>query len=204
MRLDATVGLASGWLEERGEARIEPRVGRRRQEAGKRQLTMAESDVKIVPSPRRTVNLQLGENRVPDTSAAELKALETEHQHGAVRSGMMVLSRPRVLTTGEFHDQRHHRSSQRRVRRIASLAARICPRDGQAAAIQWYSQGLISQGKAAEIAGLDRTDFLFALAHAKVDAFQVTPEELKEEVELALQARRERLASDLPDASGAP
>ncbi len=58
-----------------------------------------------------------------------------------------------------------------------------------AAAIQWYSQGLISQGKAAEIAGLDRTDFLFALAHAKVDAFQVTPEELKEEVELGLQAR---------------
>ena len=67
----------------------------------------------------------------------------------------------------------------------------------QAAAIQWYSQGLISQGKAAEIAGLDRTDFLFALAHAKVDAFQVTPEELKKEVELALQARRERLAAHL-------
>ena len=74
----------------------------------------------------------------------------------------------------------------------------------QAAAIQWYSQGLISQGKAAEIAGLDRTDFLFALARAKVDAFQVTPEELKEEVELALQARRERLAAHLPDASGTP
>ena len=30
----------------------------------------------------------------------------------------------------------------------------------QAAAIQWYSQGLISQGKAAEIAGLRRTEFL--------------------------------------------
>ena len=60
----------------------------------------------------------------------------------------------------------------------------------QAAAIQWYSQGLISQGKAAEIAGLDRTDFLFALAHAKVDAFQVTSEELKEEVELGLQVGR--------------
>jgi predicted HTH domain antitoxin len=74
----------------------------------------------------------------------------------------------------------------------------------QAAAIHWYSQGLISQGKAAEIAGLDRTDFLFALAHAKVDAFQVTAEELKEEVELGLQARRERLAAHLPDASRAP
>ena len=32
----------------------------------------------------------------------------------------------------------------------------------QAVAIQWYSQGLISQGKAAEIAGLDRTEFFTA------------------------------------------
>ncbi len=32
-----------------------------------------------------------------------------------------------------------------------------------AAAIQWYSQGLISQGKGAEIAGLDRRGFLLAL-----------------------------------------
>src|SRR6185437_7058290 len=69
-----------------------------------------------------------------------------------------------------------------------------------AAAIQWYSQGLISQDKAAEITGLDRIDFLFALAHARVDAFQVSPEELKEEVELGLQARRERLAAHRPDA----
>ena len=49
-------------------------------------------------------------------------------------------------------------------------------------AIQWYSQGLISQGKAAEIAGLDRTEFLYRLAHAKVDAFQINAEELAEEV----------------------
>ena len=73
-----------------------------------------------------------------------------------------------------------------------------------AAAIHWYSRGSISQGKAAEIAGLDRTDFLFALAHAEVDAFQVTAEELKEEVELGLQARRERLAAHLPDEGGSP
>ena len=74
----------------------------------------------------------------------------------------------------------------------------------RAAAIQWYIQGLISQGKAAEVAGLDRTDFLFALAHAGVDAFQVNADELKEEVELALKARRERLTADLPDAGRAP
>jgi len=52
-----------------------------------------------------------------------------------------------------------------------------------AAAIQWYHQGLISQGRAAEIAGLSRADFLDALFRAKVPACQVTVEELKEELE---------------------
>ena len=51
-----------------------------------------------------------------------------------------------------------------------------------AAAIQWYSQGVVSQGRAAEIAGLDRTSFLLALGKAKIDAFQITDAELKEEV----------------------
>jgi predicted HTH domain antitoxin len=72
----------------------------------------------------------------------------------------------------------------------------------RAAAIQWYSQGLISQGKAAEIAGLSRTDFLHSLAHAKVDAFQISEEELKEEVQRDLEARRKSLANHLPDTSG--
>jgi predicted HTH domain antitoxin len=52
-----------------------------------------------------------------------------------------------------------------------------------AAAIQWYQQGLISQGRAAEIAGLSRVDFLDALFRAKVPACQITVEELKEELE---------------------
>ena len=52
-----------------------------------------------------------------------------------------------------------------------------------AAAIQWYHQGLISQGRAAEIAGLSRADFLEALFRAKVPACQVTIDELKEELE---------------------
>ena len=52
-----------------------------------------------------------------------------------------------------------------------------------AAAIQWYHQGLISQGKAAEIAGLSRADFLEALFRAKIPACQDTLEELKEELE---------------------
>jgi predicted HTH domain antitoxin len=72
----------------------------------------------------------------------------------------------------------------------------------QAAAIQWYSQGLITQGKAAEIAGLSRAEFLLALAHAKVDVFQITAEDLKEEVQCDLESRRERIAAHMPDASG--
>ena len=71
-----------------------------------------------------------------------------------------------------------------------------------AAAIQWYSQGVISQGRAAEIAGLDRTSFLRALGRAKVDAFQITEEELKREVERGLEAHRQRLADDLPGPAG--
>jgi len=52
-----------------------------------------------------------------------------------------------------------------------------------AAAIQWYQQELISQGKAAEIAGLSRADFIEALFRAKVPACQITVEELKEELD---------------------
>jgi predicted HTH domain antitoxin len=33
-----------------------------------------------------------------------------------------------------------------------------------AAAVKWYEMGVISQGKAAEIAGLSRVDFLFSLS----------------------------------------
>jgi len=36
-----------------------------------------------------------------------------------------------------------------------------------AAAIRWYSQGLMSQERTAMVAGLDRTDFLMALAREK-------------------------------------
>lgn len=52
-----------------------------------------------------------------------------------------------------------------------------------AAAIHWYQQGLVSQGKAAEIAGLTRADFLDALFRAGVPACQVTIEELREELD---------------------
>jgi len=51
-----------------------------------------------------------------------------------------------------------------------------------AAAIRWYSQGIISQERAAGIAGLDRTDFLMALGREKVDAFHVDFDELAREI----------------------
>ena len=47
-----------------------------------------------------------------------------------------------------------------------------------AAAVQWYAQQQISQEKAAEIAGLSRTEFLDELFRRRVSASQVTLEEL--------------------------
>lgn len=52
-----------------------------------------------------------------------------------------------------------------------------------AAAIHWYNRGEISQEKAAAIAGLDRADFLAALAREEVDVFTVDLEDLKREIE---------------------
>lgn len=49
-------------------------------------------------------------------------------------------------------------------------------------AIRWYAEGLISQERAAMIAGVDRTDFLKALARKKVDAFHVDFEQIDREI----------------------
>ena len=46
----------------------------------------------------------------------------------------------------------------------------------------WYQQGQVSQEKAAQIAGLDRTDFLMALARERVEAFQVDFDDLEREL----------------------
>ena len=51
-----------------------------------------------------------------------------------------------------------------------------------AAAIHWYSQEQISQGKAAEIAGVSRAEFLEELFHRRVPAVQITLEELRAEL----------------------
>lgn len=52
-----------------------------------------------------------------------------------------------------------------------------------AAAIHWYERGEISQEKAAHIAGLDRTDFLLALAREQANAFVMDFDDLKRELD---------------------
>jgi len=52
-----------------------------------------------------------------------------------------------------------------------------------ASAVKWYEMGLVSQGKAAELAGVSRQEFLQSLARFNVSPFQETAEELAEEYE---------------------
>ena len=47
-----------------------------------------------------------------------------------------------------------------------------------AAAVKWYEQGRVSQGRAAEIAGLSRTEFIDALGRYGVPPFQATADEV--------------------------
>jgi predicted HTH domain antitoxin len=51
-----------------------------------------------------------------------------------------------------------------------------------AAAIHWYKRGEISQEKAAQVAGLRRTDFLLTLAREGEEAFVVDFADLEREL----------------------
>ena len=51
-----------------------------------------------------------------------------------------------------------------------------------AGAVKWYELGKISQGRAAEIAGISRAEFITALGRFGVSPFQVDVEELANEV----------------------
>lgn len=51
-----------------------------------------------------------------------------------------------------------------------------------AAAVEWYAQERITQGKGAEIAGLTRAAFIDELARRKVPVCQVHPDDLWKEV----------------------
>jgi len=50
-----------------------------------------------------------------------------------------------------------------------------------AAAVKWYELGLVSQSKAAEIAGVSRSEFISALGRFKVSPFQSTASEIIQE-----------------------
>ena len=51
-----------------------------------------------------------------------------------------------------------------------------------AAAVKWYELGQLSQGKAAEVAGLTRAGFIAALTRYQVSPWQYTAEELQAEL----------------------
>jgi predicted HTH domain antitoxin len=51
-----------------------------------------------------------------------------------------------------------------------------------AAAIHWYGRGLMSQERAADLAGLNRRDFLRALAREGADVFVLDDESLAREL----------------------
>lgn len=67
------------------------------------------------------------------------------------------------------------RKSPREVEREIRLAA----------VIDWYRRGLISQGRAAELAEISRAEFLDELAARRIDVFPVDIEELRREIERA-------------------
>ena len=47
---------------------------------------------------------------------------------------------------------------------------------------KWYELGLVSQGKAAHLAGMSRSEFFDVLSRYGVSPFQETPEDLDEEL----------------------
>jgi len=54
-----------------------------------------------------------------------------------------------------------------------------------AAAVKWYELGLLSQSKAAEVAGVTRYELLESLSRFKVSPFQTSPEQLAQELSRA-------------------
>ncbi len=54
-----------------------------------------------------------------------------------------------------------------------------------AASVKWYELGLLSQAKAAEVAGVSRHELLEALSRFKVSPFQASPDQLAQELSRA-------------------
>ena len=64
---------------------------------------------------------------------------------------------------------------QIRIALLKKCACRCCT-------VKWYEMGKLSQSKAAELTGLSRQEFLDALYRFNVSPYQVTPDELREEM----------------------
>ena len=64
-------------------------------------------------------------------------------------------------------------------------------------AIHWYTQGRISQGTGASLAGLSRHQFIDALSAAHVPAIQATADEVREELADAVGASGENQSQRL-------
>ncbi len=52
-----------------------------------------------------------------------------------------------------------------------------------AAAVKWYELGRLSQERAAELAGLSRSEFISVLSQFQVSPLQYTRDELRQELE---------------------
>ena len=52
----------------------------------------------------------------------------------------------------------------------------------ETAVVKWFDEGLISQGKAAELLGISRAGLFDVLSQHGVSPIQVTPEELRKEL----------------------
>jgi predicted HTH domain antitoxin len=50
------------------------------------------------------------------------------------------------------------------------------------AAVKLFELGKLSSGRAAQLAGMPRVEFLLALRHFKVSPFQMTAEELRQDI----------------------
>ena len=85
-----------------------------------------------------------------------------------------------------------------------AIRRKLSPGNSPRGGVFRYSRGETLRGKEPQIAGLSRRELIRRSVRAQVDAIQINDEELKDEVERDLQARRERLSADLPDARRAP
>jgi predicted HTH domain antitoxin len=67
------------------------------------------------------------------------------------------------------------------------------------AALKMFELGKLSSGKAAQLAGLSRVEFLEQCGRYRVSIFNYSPEELRDELSADLEAAREAVTSGAQD-----